>query len=458
MSGPTQNARDVAVRALRDRAGNVSAHVDRLLSAGGLSPPDRALAAELALGSIRRRATLEAVLQAFLAQPGKRTPGVLAEILQVGLYQILFLDRVPDFAAVNEAVAQAERFHHRRKSGLVNGVLRTVTRNVSEAVSGRPAAAPEVLPVGPETYRTFTRPVFPSPASDPGGYVAQALSLPEELAARWVDRLGLDGAVDVGLCSNVRAPLILRVNRLRASVAEVLSALAQAGVAARAHENGLSVVVDGPANVRELAVLREGLVQPQDAAATAVVETAAPEPGMNVLDLCAGPGTKTTHLGEKMENRGAIVAVDVAEEKLLRIRDNCARMGVEIVTALLADQIGTLAAQSFDLVLVDAPCSNTGVLSRRPEARWRFSTEHLTGLVGDQQALTSAGAKFVKPGGRLVYSTCSIEPEECGQVAEHLARSIPRLELAAEELVLPAGAEDPLAWHDGGYVAVFQAD
>ena len=109
-------------------------------------------------------------------------------------------------------------------------------------------------------------------------------------------------------------------------------------------------------------------------------------------------------------------------------------------------------------MLVDAPCSNTGVLSRRPEARWRFSVERLGGLVRDQLALVSAGAKFVKPGGWIVDSTCSIEPEECGQVAEHLARSIPRLELVAEELVLPGGAAEATAWHDGGYTAVLGAE
>jgi 16S rRNA (cytosine967-C5)-methyltransferase len=401
--------------------------------------------------------TLERVLRAFVAQPGKRTPGVLNEILQVALYQILFLDRVPDFAAVNEAVEQAGRFHHRRKSGFVNGVLRTVVRNVSETLSGKPPAAADVLPVSPNAYRTFTKAVFCDPQADPAGYLAEAMSLPKELTARWVANLGPEQAAEVAVCSNVRAPLILRVNRLRADVETVLSALASADVPARAHQNGLSVVLDKHVNVGELAVLRDGLVQPQDATATAVVETAAPEPGMTVLDLCAAPGTKTTHLAERMGNEGSVLAVDVSEDKLQKVRDNCQRLGCEIVTTMLADQIGSLATQSFDVVLADVPCSNTGVLSRRAEARWRFSAAKLARLAKDQHVLATAGANFVKPGGKLVYSTCSIEPEECGQVAGALVRSVPRMELAGEELILPGGADDPTAWHDGGYVATFEA-
>jgi len=155
------NPRDVAVLALRDRAGNVSSHASRLLERAGLSPPDAALARELALGVERRLATVEAVLRAFLAQPHRRLPGALNEILHVALYQLLFLDRVPAFAAVNEAVEQASRFHHRRQSGMVNGVLRSVQRALSPVESGEVPAAADVVPVGPRTYRKVARAVFP---------------------------------------------------------------------------------------------------------------------------------------------------------------------------------------------------------------------------------------------------------------------------------------------------------
>lgn len=455
---PDNNARDTAVRALRDQAGNVSAHLDRLLGSGGMSAHDRALAAELTLGCVRRRATLQQVLTTFLAQPRKRIPGALNEILHVALYQILFLDRVPDYAVVDEAVKQAARFHHKRQAGLVNGVLRTVIKTISPAETGPPPVAADVIPIGPQRHRPAGRAVFPEPAVDPVGYLAAAGSLPEELARRWVRRLGFERAVEAATCGNARPPTILRVNRLRSDVDALLAELSSADITARRHANGLSVVLDARGvRLGELAAFQQGLVQPQDPTATDVVLAAEPQPGMSVLDLCAAPGTKTTALAEWMDNRGAVTAVDVSDEKLQKIDDNCRRLGIEIVQPLLAEKLGSLPVESFDRVLVDAPCSNTGVLARRAEARWRFDPQALGRLVKDQQFLLAAGARFVKPGGRLVYSTCSIEDEECGDLAQRLTRNDPRMRLESEKLTLPGGADEPAHWHDGGYVAVFSA-
>ena len=450
------SARDIAVLALRDREGNVSAHLERLL---GREAPgsERALAEELTLGAVKRRATLEAVLRAFLAEPGRKLPGALNEILHVALYQLLFLDRIPDFAAVNEAVEQAGRFHHRRQGGLVNGILRTVLRALGPLEEGSPPPAQDILQVGPGSYRRLARAVFADPAARPEEYLAGAMSLPIELARRWVKRCGLERAAELGLHANARPPMTLRPNRLRADRQKLLDELAAAGVPARPHANGVSVVLDHGVNIAGLDLFRRGLVQPQDATATGVCLRAAPPVGGSVLDFCAAPGTKTTHLGELMENRGSIVAVDVSDDKLQRIVTNAARLGVDIVQTVLADQVASLPAASFDLVLADVPCSNTGVLARRAEARWHFSEQALSQLARDQRVLIALAASFVRPGGRLVYSTCSIEPEECSQVAAHLPRVNPKLRLADQELTLPAGADDAAAWRDGGYVAVFEA-
>lgn len=457
MATGIHNARDIAVEAIRDRAGNVSAHLDRLLGRSALPAGDAALARELALGVTRRRGTLTAVLRAFLEQPDRRLPVPLEEILHVGLYQMLFLDRVPDFAAVNEAVEQAVRHHHRRQSGLVNGVLRTIARNISPRIAGAGTLAADVLPVCPSAHRKFGRPVFPDPNADAAGHLAAAFSLPAALAGRWVSRYGLSQAAGLAMHADVRAPVILRVNRLKATVDEVLASLASAGVPARRHENGLSVLLEEHLNVTELDVFRRGLVQPQDPSATAVVTAAEPKGGAKVLDFCASPGVKTTHLAELMDNRGSITAVDVSTEKLARIESNCRRLGVTIVTTRLAEQVGSLDPRSFDLVLADVPCSNTGVLARRAEARWRFSEDALETLVQDEETLVSLAAEFVAPGGRLVYSTCSTEPEECSGVVRHLTARGGRLELLREQLTLPGGADDPAKWHDGGYCAVFRA-
>lgn len=451
-------ARDLAVSALKDRQGNVSAHLDRLLKEASLSRADKALARELALGTVRRRATLEHVLQAFLAHPDRRLPSPVREILHAAIYQLLFLDRVPDFAVVNEAVTQAARFSHKRQGGFINGVLRTIARNVSEAIAGAPPLAADVVPVGPGTYRKLTHAAFPDPQDEPADYLASAFSLPQFLARRWLDRSGsLAEAVAIAMHANVRAPVVLRVNALKTNLQGASEALAADGAETAPHDNGVSLVLPGHTDITQLEAFRDGLVQPQDATATSVSLAADPKPGMKVLDFCAGPGTKTTHLAEMMDNRGSILALDVSSIKLHRIESNCLRMGVTIVQTALADQAGGLELKSFDLVLADVPCTNTGVLSRRPEARWRFDERGLKKLTDDQAFLAAAAGRFVKPGGRMVYSTCSIEPEECDHVVRRLAKTAPDLRLVKEELTLPCGAENPTCWRDGGYCAVLEA-
>ena len=452
--------RDIAVEALGDRDGNVSAHLDRLLAEGGLSAPDKALARELALGAVRRRTTLHEVLRAFLERPNHRLPGAVESILHVALYQMLFLERVPVFAAVNEAVEQAGRFGHRRKAGLVNGTLRAAAREISPAENGRPPQAADVVPVDHRTFRRLARAVFPAPSADPAGYLAAAMSLPRPLCERWIKRLGsFDAAARLAVQCNARAPLILRVNRLKCDIAAAAAALAAEGVETVPHANGRSLVATDWASVRDLKAFREGMIQPQDPTATAVVEAANPERRISVLDFCAAPGTKTTHLAEAMRNDGRIVAVDVSRERLAKVESNCLRMGATIVKTLLAEQVGGLEPGSFDLALVDVPCSNTGVLARRPEARWRFDERDLQSLAADQRRLLLIAAQFVRAGGRLVYSTCSIEPEEDQEIARWATRAGghgPGLKLLREELTLPGGTEDHCQWRDGGYFAVFR--
>jgi len=463
MSEPLTNPRDVAVLALRDREGNVSAHLDRLLAASRFGPVDRSFARELALGTLRRRETLLAVLKHYLARPIEELPGVLPEVLLVALYQVLFLDRVPEFAAVNEAVEQATRFNYRRQSGLVNGVLRNIVRQLSTFETGTPPVAGNIVAVGPNQFRRCERALFPDPKNKPAEYLAAAMSLPVDLAARWVQNYGpLERTVALAMQANVRAPVVLRVNALKATAPQLMERLAAAGVPVALHENGVSVVVLEHRSVIDMPGFAEGWFQPQDPTATAVglvcAEFAMAKPGeLHVLDMCAAPGTKTTHLAELMKNKGSILALDIGEAKLERINSNCQRLGVSIVTTGLAQSAGALTPGSFDLVLADVPCTNTGVLARRPEARWRFTAKTMGQTVRDQQLLVATAAQFVRPGGHLVYSTCSIEPEECGELVNRLVHRWGKCTVLREKLTLPSGGEEPTKWYDGGYCAVLRA-
>ena len=238
-----QSARDTAVRALLSRTGGVAKHIDQSADAGRLSQRDAALARELALGCVRRRLTLDAVLRAFLDRPDRRPPAAVGNILRVALYQILYLARVPDFAAVSEAVEQTGRFGQERQGGFVNAVLRTILRNVSELMRGEVPVAPDVVPVGPGAYRKVQRAVFPDPAADQAGYLAAAMSIPHVLARRWIDQFGsLSAAMKPAEHANVRAPLIVRVNRRKADVRTAVASIVADGVDAQPHGNGQSIV------------------------------------------------------------------------------------------------------------------------------------------------------------------------------------------------------------------------
>ncbi|MBN1941960.1 MAG: methyltransferase domain-containing protein [Phycisphaerae bacterium] len=450
-------ARDTAVQALRDREGKTSRYLRYLLVHTKLSPPDRALARELAMGEVRRRGTLDAVIRAYLSQPDKKLPTPIGEILRIALYQILFLDRVPNHAAVNEAVEQASRFHHKRQQGFINGLLRAILRDLPDEPTGVRPPASDAVPRDDGTAVRLGKAAFPDPQSHPAEYVAAAYSLPIALVQRWRERFGEEKALAFAQHSIARPPLICRVNASRSSVEAVLGSLVKDHQPSGAHENGLSVMIDPTDSLMSISAFREGLIQPQDPTATAVVASARLKPGMRVLDFCAAPGTKTTHLAERMENQGEIVAVDVNEEKTQRIETNCQRLGIDIVTTCTVENLGRLDLRSFDLVLVDVPCSNTGVLARRPEARWRFDEESLSQLIRDQFSLATAAGQYVAPGGQLLYSTCSIEPEECQQMAEKIAGRLEHLKLASQTLTPPDGATDPTRWHDGGFLAIFES-
>ncbi len=448
------NARDIAVDALRDRAGNVSARLERLLAKHQPDTQQRSLAVELALGVVRRRGTIRAVLGNYLKRPKKPVPPHVKQILSTAIYQMLYLDRVPAFAAVNEAVEQTRRFKRIRYRTMVNAILRSIERDRGELHSGKAPHEARAVPVGPDAHWRFGRDVLPDPEKDLPAWLAAAHSLPPWLVHRWVKQYSAERVSQLGYHANARAPLVVRVNALRAGISQAAAMLKEEGFEAVAHKNGVSLVLPEHGNIAATRAFAEGLIQPQDAMATAVGLAAGPQPHMRVLDFCAAPGTKTTHLAELMHNCGQIVAVDVSAEKLSRIEENCSRMGHTIVDCCLAQDIGRLELESFDLVLADVPCSNTGVLARRAEARWRLQPEDIERLVRDQHLLVSAAAAYVKPGGKLIYATCSLEQDENENVSRAIPRKQSKFSLQQSHLTRPGGVGDPASWSDGGYYAV----
>jgi 16S rRNA (cytosine967-C5)-methyltransferase len=453
------NARELAYAALRDyRAGRgfASDLLAQRFQAENPPPEERRLAVEIAYGVIRRQASLDTLLAPLLRRPRHAVEDDLWTVLQIGAYQLAMLDAIPDYAAVSETVKLAGRHGSTRWEKFVNGVLRPLGQRLTNDPADGPAA--NALPLTDGRYRRLREAFFPDPASDPTDYLVRAFSFPRRIVRGWLERYDFAEAMRLAFWFNTPPPLWLRANLLAdptADVVAVRSALIesfrQAGVEAEAGELPESVLVRGSARIEQLPGFAGGRFAVQDLAAMHAAHWLDPRPGETALDLCAAPGTKTTHLAERMRNIGRIVATDVRSERLARVEENCRRLGVTIVeTALIAADGSDTPPGPFDAVLLDVPCSNSGVLGRRPEARWRVQADDITELAALQRRLLGTACERVRPGGRVLYSTCSIEPAENRAVVDALLTERSDFELVRETTHIPGRPAD------GGYLALLR--
>jgi len=381
-----------------------------------LSRRDRAFLMELTYGVLRYRDTLDWLMKGFLRNPSKLRPATVNN-LRLGLYQILYM-RVPEWAAVNESVAI-----ERKSPGLVNAVLRNVIREserLKQALNEmeKTASSPET----PEAKRASS--------------IATLTSHPLWLIKRWIKRLGPEEALALAEANNRIPPLTLRVNTLKTARDEVIKLLAGIGIEGEPTRHSPSgITLKGQVAFGELSAL-SGLITAQDEAGQLIGHMLDPRPGERILDACAAPGGKTTHIAELMGDniagapcpfswqavpaagarspKGEVVAVDISEKRLVSLRENISRLGLSSVRVLKGDAFALRWKDTgvFDGILLDAPCSATGVIRRNPDVKYRHSAGDLIGFRKKQLGLLRSVSTQVKPGGRLLYSTCSTEPEE----------------------------------------------
>ena len=445
----TPSARMIALSLLMESVKSeegVDILLDRALAQCSFDSRERALTVELAYGVLRRLATIDWRLEPVLDKPLPRLPLAVQMVLRLGTYQLLFLDRIPQSAAVNESVNLARAIAGtlgRDWSGFVNAVLRALLRH----------------------------PPQPWPSMDPDAAHAFAVrySVPSWLSRRWVVRLGVGSAEMACEGVSVAPPLTLRVNQLITTREAFLETLAQVGIAAKPTSvSPFGIVLEEGGSVPSLPGFREGAFYVEDEAAQLIPPLLDPQPGDIVLDACAAPGGKSTHLADLMRNKGTIYAVDRKGDRLDLLRSNCRRLGVQIVVPIVGDirqplewvpMIETAGSPSvnkarvgepcIDRILVDAPCSGLGVLRRHPEAKWRKGEQALPRHQALQCQILESVAPCLRLGGVLVYSTCSTEPEENEDVIERFCRVhaefkrepvVPWLPPAAQKFVTEQGA------------------
>ena len=404
-----------------------------------LSSKDRALAVDVASGVVRRSRTLDVLLESRMTRPRHNVEPDLWRILRVGAYQLLFA-RTPEHAAVDSTVDLCRDLNRARWTGFVNGVLRNIGRLLADTPCDGPSATS--LPTVNGLWRSLNESVFADPAVDPAQYYADAFSLPIFLAKRWVTRFTSSPANTdlLAICFQSISPpsTSLRVNSMRSTAADVLTLLTEAECKASLGQVAGSIHLDQSVRLESLPGYADGLWSVQDEAAMSASQLMNPQPGEQILDMCAAPGGKTTHLAELSGDQAHITACDVATGRLQRVLDNAARLQLHSINPQLIGKDGnSLPDGPFDAILVDVPCSNTGVLNRRPEARWRCDESSLQELVVLQTRLLLQACERVRSGGRVVYSTCSLEPEENRGVVDAVLSAMREFRLDRECLHLP---------------------
>ncbi len=460
--GPRHVALQVALLGQR-RGTSADTVLEELLASGELSARDRHLAEELAYGTIRHRTALDIVLAEVSSRPVGMIDPALREILRQAVYQSFFLTRIPDHAAVDEAVRMARGFGGDAAASFVNAVLRAALALRSGRGFGRPVGAERRSALswrGGEHVRV-SRQLLPDPDADHADWLSAYYSYPRWLVEQLASEYGAERAEEVLAWGNEVPPVTVRVNRLRTDIEELAARPAADLTAAGQIFSGCSSAARGelPGSYRlkpempvaELSGFQRGLFTVQDEAQQRAALWLEPAAGMEVLDLCAAPGGKSTYMAELTGNAAKILACDADEKRLALILETARRLGLGgIATRVLeTPPLPRELAGRFDRVLADVPCSNTGSMNRRVEARWRAKPETLAELAACQRGILAAALEAAKPSGRVLYATCSLLAAENGEVVRAVLAERGPWKILREETVIPK-----IGVRDGAYLAL----
>ncbi len=378
----------------------------------GFKGADAALIKELAFGTVSYKITIDYILEQFVKMKFTKISPYILNILRLGVYQLKFTDKIPPSAAVNESVKLAEKYGHSASKGFVNAVLRNISRQEE----------------------------IKMPKKEDKNYLSVTYSFSPSMTGALVKSYGRDFAEEIMRAENLPPEISLRTNLLKISREELIKTLNDSGIEAKENPKTPSgILVGSMGNLAENEAYKKGLFTVQDTASQMAALTLSPKEGEVVLDLCASPGGKTTHMAELMQNKGEIYAFDLYEKRLNSVKENAKRLGIDIIKSEARDS--TIPKEELlgkaDKILLDAPCSGWGVIRRKPDIKYKSEKTDYKELVKTQKALIKTAAGYLKPGGEMVYSTCTLNQGENDRVIADFLEENKNFELVLKKTYFP---------------------
>jgi len=391
---------------------------------------DENLVREIVYGVLENRLYIDYIISKVSKIKLKKLSALILEILRIGVYQIVFMDRIPDSAAVNESVNLSRKYSHKGTLGYVNGVLRNISRNKEELIKINKNNVSE--------------------------YLSTKYSHPKWIVDRWLKEYGEKFTEELCIANNQKPKLNVRVNILKTSREDLKERLTNKGydvIETKYSHYGL--IIENPYRITELDEFRKGYFTIQDESSMLVSQIMNPEKDSLVVDACSGPGGKATHMAEIMDNKGKIISRDVYEHKIKLIEDNCERLGIDIIETQIQDAsaIDEYLVNRADYLLIDAPCTGFGLIRRRPEIKWNREEKDINNLLSVQKDILNTCSKYLKVGGILIYSTCTIISEENIKMIRNFLKDNKDFKLIGfKELIKE---DQNLSGTENGYIQLF---
>ena len=410
--------RDTALKILYDiseKGAYSNIALNRHLEAERLGDTDRGFITELVYGTVKWRLKIDWIISRFSNIKLKKISPWILNILRAGTYQLLFMDKVPESAACNESAKLAKKYGHQASTGFVNAVLRNIARSKGAIKE-------------------------PDKDGDPVKYLSIAYSHPEWMVERFLKLFGPDFTETLLESNNAIPEFSIRVNTLKTTAEKLAEALEHEKIEVFPGKFSRdALIIKNPSSISRLSAFKEGLFQVQDESSMLVARVLDPKPGELVLDVCSAPGGKATHIAQIMDNKGTVLARDIHEHKIKLIEQAASRLGIDIIKTKIHDALlsDTELENKADRVLLDAPWTGLGIIRRKPDIKWGRESSDTAEITSLQRKMIAAAARSVKPGGVLVYSTCTLLPEENEEIVKEFLKGNPEFEMDDLTSVIP---------------------